>query len=361
MEYGSVGSNETTMAKLNAPQGSSLYTPSQAISTLKGILNEKNCLPAVILYSGEEHYYFEQLEQLIIKHYGENVVTLYGNESSYSDIALEIQSTSLFVQQRAVILKEAEAVKDLDKLIPTLSRLPQGTSLILAYQGNMAFNAKKLFASFQTLPSYQTIIIVSPRITSKRTILSIINQTAKAHDVTITAEAADKLIERVGFDGVTSAKEVAKLAVLASDSGQIEANIVDFIVGVSIQYSVDDLCQALYKKQRREALTIAQYMTKDPANFPLPLIVATLYGFFSNLMVASYQKDRSEKALATVLNLKNAYQAKRYSDALWLFKAMQIFYIIHELRLADARLKGAEDGDYDYEGILFNLVYLILA
>ena len=338
------------MAKLNAPQGSSLYTPSQAISTLKGILNEKNCLPAVILYSGEEHYYFEQLEQLIIKHYGENVVALYGNESSYSDIALEIQSTSLFVQQRAVILKEAEAVKDLDKLIPTLSRLPQGTSLILAYQGNMAFNAKKLFASFQTLPSDQTIIIVSPRIT-----------TAKAHDVTITAEAAEKLIERVGFDGVTSAKEVAKLAVLASDSGQIEANMVDFIVGVSIQYSVDDLCQALYKKQKREALTIAQYMTKDPANYPLPLIVATLYGFFSNLMVASYQKDRSEKALASVLNLKNAYQAKRYSDALWLFKAMQIFYIIHELRLADARLKGAEDGDYDYEGILFNLVYLILA
>lgn len=177
----------------------------------------------------------------------------------------------------------------------------------------------------------------------------------------ITDEAAEKLLERVGFNAVTITKEIAKLAVIAAQSGRIEANMVEFLVGESLHYTTDDFCQALYKKQRREALSIAQYMTKSPTDYPLPLIVATLYAFFSNLMVAAYQRDRSEKSIASALNLKNAYQAQRYSAALWLFKPMQIFNIVHELRLADARLKGAEEGDYEYESILFSLVYLILA
>lgn len=349
------------MAKAQDAEGAALLTPTQAITQLKSRLADGKLFPELLLYTGEEPYYFEQIEALIAKTYRDTASYLYGNDCTYSDIALDIQSASLFVTERVVVVKEAESVKDLDKLIPTILRMPQGTSLVLVYQGDMAYNAKKLFGAFRALPGAQTMIVVSPRITSRRTILSIVSRAAKEHNVEITDEAAEKLLERVGFNAVTITKEIAKLAVIAAQSGRIEANMVEFLVGESLHYTTDDFCQALYKKQRREALSIAQYMTKSPTDYPLPLIVATLYAFFSNLMVAAYQRDRSEKSIASALNLKNAYQAQRYSAALWLFKPMQIFNIVHELRLADARLKGAEEGDYEYESILFSLVYLILS
>lgn len=86
--------------------------------------------------------------------------------------------------------------------------------------------------------------------------------------------------------------------------------------------------------------------------------MATLFGFFSNLMAVYYIPQPNERSIAEALKI-SPYAAKDYDLARRSYTASQVFAIIHHLRMVDASSKGV-DASLPASELYKELVSLIL-
>lgn len=344
-----------------------MATALQETLRVEKMLREEALLPRVVILSGEESYYIDRIEERIVADYisKENRdterVILYGADSTMGEVALHAQSTSLFADKRLVVIRDAQLLPDLDKLKKLVPKIPSSSTLLVTYRGNLRRSKAKLCKALEELPETTLLLVESPQIRNNRDILAIINQVVTRCKAKIDEAARKQLIELVGYNGSVMASEVEKLAI-AAGSAPITHELVDKLVGFSRQYTAMDLRKAVVKKDKLEATTLGMVMAKDEKNYPLPMLLATLYDFFANLMVVHYMPpaQRSPQNIASILGLSNSYQADEYIVAPSRYNAIHTLHILHAIRMADAQFKGAEEGDYRGENLLMNLLFTIL-
>ena len=90
------------------------------------------------------------------------------------------------------------------------------------------------------------------------------------------------------------------------------------------------------------------------------MTLALLFSFFSNLMMSYYAPDRSERGVAEFLGLKSAWGVGDYIKAMKNYKAMHVMEVLHLIRLADARSKGAEGSQVSDGEIMRELLFRIM-
>lgn len=344
-----------------------MATPLQESIRIEKLIRDDAFLPRVVLLAGEESYYIDRIERAIVSNYivkedrDTERIILYGAENTMGDVALQAQSSSLFSSKRLVVLREAQLVKDFDKVKSLVAKIPQGSTLLLIYRGNIRKGKTKLLATLEELPEDVFLFVESPLIRNNRDILAIITQVITQCGAKIDEAAKARLIDLIGFNGSVMSSEVEKLAI-AAGSAPITHELVDKLIGFSRQYTVTELRKAVVKKDKLETLKIGSAMAEDEKNYPLPLILASLYDFFVNLMSVHYipREHRSPQNIASILGLKNGYQADEYITSLSRYNALHTLHIIHKIRMTDAQFKGAEEGDYRSEVLLMNLLITIL-
>lgn len=65
-----------------------------------------------------------------------------------------------------------------------------------------------------------------------------------------------------------------------------------------------------------------------------------LFNLFSNVLIAFYAADKSDRGMMTELGFKSPYQLKDIKDAMQRYKPWQLIEIISEIRRMDAMSKG---------------------
>lgn len=328
------------------------------------MLHEGFFLPRVVLLMGEEPYYIDRIENAIVDHYiptedrDTERIILYGADSLMSDVALQAQSSSLFAEKRLVVLREAQLVKDFDKIISLIPKIPRSSTLVVSYRSN--FRKNKLLTALQAYPEDVVLIVDSPAIKNNRDILAVITQVASNLRVHIDDTAKARLLELVGFSGCTMQKELEKLAIAAGNT-PITRELVDKLVSSTRRYSIFDLTQEIERKNKLEVLRLGELISDDEKNYPLPMITSALYDFFSNVMAVHYLPvdQRTPTVIAGVLGLKGSFQSDKYIRAVNRYSAQATFEIIHAIRMTDAAFKGAEQGDYRSKQLLMNLLFTI--
>ena len=90
------------------------------------------------------------------------------------------------------------------------------------------------------------------------------------------------------------------------------------------------------------------------------MTLSVLFGFFSNLMLAYYAPEKSERGIAAFLGLKSTWGVGDYIKAMRNYRAMHVMEILHLIRLADAQSKGAEGAQLPDGEIMRELLYKIL-
>ena len=88
------------------------------------------------------------------------------------------------------------------------------------------------------------------------------------------------------------------------------------------------------------------------------MIVATLFGFFSRLFIATVTRDKSDASLVAALDLKNQYALRDYRDGLSRYNARQALAAVHAIREYDTQSKGIGSTQNEYE-LLKELVFKI--
>jgi DNA polymerase-3 subunit delta len=135
---------------------------------------------------------------------------------------------------------------------------------------------------------------------------------------------------------------------------QVERNI-----GISKDFNQFELQNALGRRDVVKANRIVNYFAENERAHPLAVTLASLYYFFSKLLMVHYTKDRSKQNLASVLKV-NPFFVQDYQAAAGRYSATKLVEIIALLRTYDMRSKGWEGNTVSDGELLKELVFKIL-
>ena len=169
------------------------------------------------------------------------------------------------------------------------------------------------------------------------------------------------MAEFVGTDLSRMAGELDKLIItLPAGARRVTSEQIEQNIGISKDYNTYELRAALVAKDVLKANKIIKYFEENPKNNPIQMTLSTLFGFFSNLMLAYYAPDKTEQGIAAQLGLKSSWQAREYMTAMRQYTGVKVMEIIGEIRYCDARSKGVDNVSLSDGDLLRELIYKIL-
>lgn len=167
------------------------------------------------------------------------------------------------------------------------------------------------------------------------------------------------LAESVGVDLCRMAGEIDKLEIaLAGQSNEITPDMVEEHIGISKEYNNFELQNAIINKDVYKANKIINYFAQNPKKNPIQMTLALLFSFFSNLMMAYYAPEKSERGVGEFLGVR--WGVSDYLKAMQNYRAMHVLEILHLIRMADAQSKGAEGVVTTDSEIMRELLYKIM-
>ena len=321
-------------------------------------IKSKTLSPAYLL-AGEEPLYIDRLAQLLLdtlipeEERDFNLSVLYGAEVGARDILTEAMRFPMMGARVLVVVREAQLIKDLDLLAEHLEALPSSTCLVLCYKKK----PDKRKSLYKTLNERKAVYESTKIYDSK--VPDFIVRTFAEHHLTIDQRTAFLMAEATGNDLEKILGEVGKIALaLEGKSSIVRPEDIEYYVGVSKEYNNFELLSSLIKRDSARAYRIAFYFAANERSHPIQVTLATLFGFFSNLMAVYYIPQPNERSIAEALKI-SPYAAKDYDLARRSYTASQVFAIVHHLRMVDAASKGV-DASLPASELYKELVSLIL-
>lgn len=319
----------------------------------------------VYLLMGEEDYYIDRIasciEETVLDESEKdfNLSVLYGADLEYrvNDITALARRFPMMADHQVVIVREAQMIRNLDELSVYLQKPMSSTILVLCYMHGTFDRRKKL----TSLVKEKGILFESKRLKDSD-IPRFISSYLRGQGLAIEETSAHLLADYVGSNLSRLVGELNKLAiVLPPGEKRITSEQIEKNIGISKEFNIFEFRKAVAERNAERIVRIADYMIKNSKQNPVQMIFASLFGFFSNLMLAYYAPSRTEEGVAAFLGLRSPWQAKEYVQAMRHYTGMKTLQIIHELRMADARSKGIgttssfSDGDNLCEFVHFLL------
>lgn len=324
-------------------------------------LKNRNYKPIYYLM-GEESYYIDKISEYISqtvltdeeKEF--NLTVMYGADTDIANIINAAKRYPMMSEYQVVIVKEAQNVKDMESLVYYVQKPLPSTILVICHKHGTLDKRKKLAATIEKVG----VLFESKKI--KDTQLSgFITSFLKRKSVDIEPKAAEMMAEFVGTDLSRMAGELEKL-VLTLPVGQmrITPEQIERNIGISKDYNNFELKNAIIARDVLKANKIIKYFDENPKTNPIQATLSVLFNFFSNLMLVYYAPDKSEQGIASMLGLKNTWQAKEYLAAARVFSGVKVMQIIGEIRYCDAQSKGVDNVSLKDGDLLRELIFKIL-
>lgn len=175
----------------------------------------------------------------------------------------------------------------------------------------------------------------------------------------LTDKAAALIAEYVGNELERIVNELEKLFIVVEADEQINEKHVEKHIGISKDYNVFELSNAVLEKDLLKAYKIVKYFGENPKATHITVVLGSLYGLYQRLFKAHFAKTNDPKQLATILKI-HPYPAKE----LLLNKRKHPAKIISRnfgiLREYDLLAKGVGTGGSTDAELMKELVYRLL-
>jgi DNA polymerase-3 subunit delta len=305
-------------------------------------LKKKEYAPVYFL-QGEEPYFIDQIVNYIDKKVlseGEksfNQVVLYGKETDFKQVVDQAMQFPMMSSHRVVIVKEAQSMPTLDKLETYLKNPSPQTILVIAHKYKKVDKRKK---GFWNAIKKNAVILETKKLYDNQ-VPQYITAMAKDNKLSIDNKTAFILSEHLGNDLSKIANEIDKLALNLPAGSTIDANHVQEYVGISKEYNVFELQNALGQKNKAKAYAIIKYLAQHSKANPIQRNIGSFFNYFSTLFLAKKYEKADDRTFASKAKV-NPYFAKDYKSAAGNYTMDQIkraFKLIHEM---DKSSKGVE-------------------
>ncbi len=322
-------------------------------------LKKGHVLPVYFLM-GEEAYFLDKVADYMQSNLlGEaesafDQQVFYGNDVTMNQVVDAARQFPMMAERRVVILREAQLIRQLDSLVSYVENPLPSTVLVLVYRKDLDKRLKLYKALKKT-----AAIFVSEKLKDYRVkdwILTYVREQGGRIDL----RSAEVMAESLGNDLSKVAGEVGKL-MLTLPRGQdlITAEHIERHIGISKDFNVFELQDALLSRNVLKANRIVNYFSKNSNRNPIAKTLPVLFNAFSRLMIIFYLPQKSESNVASALHV-HPFVAKKLLEATRRYPAGKVFKIIALLREYDARAKGVGSDATPQGELLKELVFKIL-
>ncbi|MBX3241807.1 MAG: DNA polymerase III subunit delta [Chitinophagaceae bacterium] len=309
---------------------------------------KKQQFKPVYWLEGEEPYYID-----ILVNYAEhsilpetevafNLSVFYGKDSNWADVVNACRRYPMFAERQVVILKEAQQMRDIDKLEAYIEHPLVSTILVVAFKEKKVDGRSKLAKLLK-----QSAVLLSTKKMYDNQLPDWATELVASKGYTISPKAAVLLTEHIGNDISRINNEVDKLLLNLGTRKLINEDDIEQHVGVSKEYNVYELQGALQRRDFSKAFQIIQYFESNPKAGPVQLVLPAIYNFFSKVyMLFGIQGD--DKSAAAAIGV-NPYFIRDYMAAAKNYgyeRVEKMLLLLHQYNLRSIGINdgGTEDG-----------------
>ncbi len=277
---------------------------------------------------GEEPYYIDKLtnfaeEQILPQEQQAfNLSIFYGRDSKVEEIINACRRYPMFYEIQVVLLKEAQQLKDLDKLESYINQPLMSTIFIIAHKEKKVDGRSKLAKLLKNKTEF-----LSTKKLYDNELPEWTSAMIQSKGLEIQSKALHMLVAHIGNDLQRIENEIDKLSVNLKGKKQITEDEIEEYIGVSKEFNIFELQSAIINRDLPSALNIINYFASNPKAAPIQLILPTFYSFFSKLYMAAASPSRDEFALSSILGLKGFF-VKQYIQALQRYSFSEIEKIL---------------------------------
>lgn len=302
----------------------------------------------VYWFEGEEEFYIDQLidyaEHKILdaSEIAYNQRIFYGRDTSWAEVVNACSSYPMFAQRQMVLLKEAQHMRDIDKLEAYIANPLQSTMLIVSYKGK-TLDGRSRFAK---LLQKKAEVLQTKRIFDNN-LPGWTTELVASKGLDIAPRALSLLIDHIGNDLSRIANEIDKVSMNLSDRKNITEDDIERFVGISKEYNVFELQEAISKKDLAKAVRIIQFIESNPKAVPIQMLLPALYNHFSKVITIFQMADKSERAI-TPLFYKNPFAAKQALETVinYSYEGVEhALMLLHEYNLKSVGIRSSGISD----------------
>ncbi|HEX7367559.1 MAG TPA: DNA polymerase III subunit delta [Pelobium sp.] len=319
-------------------------------------------LKPIYLLHGEESYYIDLISDCL----EENVLSdaeksfnqtiLYGKDAEVMSVLNAAKRYPMMSDYQLVMVKEAQDLK-FDKAAEQLQAYCENplksTILVLCYKHDKFDKRKKIYKILE-----KTGLIFESASIYDNKVPAWIDEFIKSKGHHINPKASALLADYLGNDLSKVANELEKLMLNVPRAQEIGLKEVQDNIGISKEYNVFELQNALARKDVFKANQIINYFEANPKANPFVVIVGNLSGWFTKILKYHYITDKSQapKELGV-----NPYFMKDYELAARNYNLGKTFEVISLLREYDLKSKGVDStGNTEPGDLLKELVFKIV-
>jgi DNA polymerase-3 subunit delta len=306
----------------------------------------------VYLLHGEEAFFIDRVAEEIERNALEeherdfNLTVLYGKDSDPEQVKDACLRYPMMAERQVVVLREANAwrIDAFDKLEAYFKSPTPTTVLVIMYKHKKADGRKAFIKEI----GKKGVVFTSDKLKEDQ-LPDWITKYVQFQKRKIGQREAVLLAEHLGSDLGKMTKEVEKLCLVTEEGGTITGDLIQRNVGISKEYNIFELQNAIGRRDHLKAQTIAHYFAQDPKDHPLVLTLGLLNSYFNKLMVVHACAGQGQGELAAALKVPPFF-VKDYANAARNYTPAKLREVQQLLRETDLKSKGvgsvnAEDGE----------------
>lgn len=341
--------------------------------TIQEVLKDikaKKYAPIYVLH-GDEPFFIDQMahafeEQVLTESEKSfNQFVLFGKDHTMGSVISYARRYPMMAEKQVIIVKEASFLEALAK-----GKEVKGNDDMKAWEDYCArptdstllvFTIKNLLqekAKILTLLDKTGVVVCSKRVKDGQVGVWLKDYLAQ-RQLGIQTASLELMVSYVGTDLQRMAHEADKLVVNCPAGAEIGPEEVEKYVGISREYNVFEYQSALMQRNVAKAQKIAFYLADNTRQNPLPILLATLFGTFSKVLMVHDAGSLSDGELAKELGI-NPYFVRDYITAKRNYPIAKVVSMLESIKNADLKFKGilgAAESDRD---ILLDLSFELL-
>ena len=297
---------------------------------------------------GEEDYYID-----VVMNYAEhkilpeseasfNLTVFYGKDANWSDIVNACMRYPMFAEKQVVLLKEAQHMRDLEKLEQYVSNPLSSTIFVVSHKEKTLHKGKALYKAIKKNGE----IFTSEKIRDYK-LVDWVNSYMQSKQLTMNAKATVLLTEHLGNDLSRIVNEIEKVAVNLGQRKSITEDDIEKYIGVSKEYNAFELQDAIAKKDLIKAIRIINYFEGNPKAGPIQAVLPAIYNYFSKLYAIFGMADKSENALKPLF-YNNSFAARDAVTAIKKYSyegVERVLLLLHEYNLRSVGINDTGTSD----------------
>jgi len=337
----------------------------------------------VYFLSGEEAYYIDTVSDYIEKNVLDeseqefNQTILYGKEADMNAIISAAKRFPMMSEYQVVIVKEAQNLKELGKSsgggdddddeAPVKKSAGAGNALANYLQHPQPSTILVFCYKYKTLDKRSTTykslqknhVFLETKKLYDNQLPEWITTFVQDNKFKIGPKASFLLAEFLGNDLSKITNEVGKLFINLKEGEEITAELVQDNIGMSKEFNVFELQDALAKKDILKANRIINYFSANDKDHPAVMTLSSLYGYFTKILLYHFSPDKSKFAIAQALGV-NPFFVDGYTKAAQNYGTAKLKAIFSYLKEYDLKTKGVDNAGVNNGELMKELIFKIL-